>query len=96
MKRRYAGMSKTFYRGYQELAQEDFFQIADENLDTMNLADKANLQFKIGSFVNITFNEKESVLIKKIADTETFDDVLEVSKELYEFCKKQQEMNDQD
>ena len=92
MKRRYAGMSKTFYRGYQELAQEDFFQIADENLDTMNLADKANLQFKIGSFVNITFNESESVLIKKIADTETFDDVLEVSKELYEFCKKQQEM----
>jgi len=51
MKRRYGGISKTFYRGYQELAENDFFQIENENLNTMNLADKANLQFKIGSFV---------------------------------------------
>ena len=92
MKRRYAGIAKTFYRGYSELAEEDFFQIADENLETMNLADKANLYFKIGSFVDIDFNSQESVLIKKISDTETFDDVLDVAEELYNFCKQQQEM----
>ena len=92
MKRRYAGISKTFYRGYQELSEEDFFQIADENLNTMNLADKANLHFKIGNFVDIDFTSEESVLIDKIANTETFDDVLDVAEELYNFCKKQQEM----
>ena len=92
MKRRYAGISKTFYRGYQELSEEDFFQIADENLNTMNLADKANLHFKIGNFVDIDFTSEESVLIAKIANTETFDDVLDVAEELYNFCKKQQEM----
>ena len=92
MKRRYAGISKTFYRGYQELSEEDFFQIADENLNTMNLADKANLHFKIGNFVDIDFSSQESVLIDKIANTETFDDVLDVAEELYNFCKKQQEM----
>ena len=92
MKRRYLGISKTFYRGYQELAEEDFFQIADENLNTMNLADKANLHFKIGNFVDIDFTSEESVLIAKIANTETFDDVLDVAEELYNFCKKQQEM----
>ena len=70
MKRRYLGISKTFYRGYQELAEEDFFQIADENLNTMNLADKANLHFKIGNFVDIDFSSQESVLIDKIANTE--------------------------
>ena len=92
MKRRYAGISKTFYRGYQELADEDFFQIADEDVNNMNLADKANLYFKIGNFTDIEFSSQESVLIDKIANTETFDDVLEVSKELYEFCKRQEEM----
>ena len=92
MKRRYLGISKTFYRGYQELAEQDFFQIADENLNTMNLADKANLHFKIGNFVDIDFTSEESVLIEKIANTETFDDVLNVAEELYNFCKKQQEM----
>jgi len=90
MKRRYAGISKTFYRGYSELAEEDFFQIADENLDIMNLADKANLYFKIGSFVDINFDEKERILINKIANTETFDDVLDVAEELYNFCKQEQ------
>ena len=39
MKRRYAGISKTFYRGYQELSDEDFFALENENIDMMNLAD---------------------------------------------------------
>ena len=93
MKRRYAGISKTFYRGYEELAEEDFFCIENEDIGKMNLADKANLYFKIGSFVDIPFNSfEESNLIKKISDVETFDDVLDVAEELYKFCKQQQVM----
>jgi len=46
MKRRYAGISKTFYRGYAELADEDFFQIAGEDISTMILL-IANLHFKL-------------------------------------------------
>jgi hypothetical protein len=88
MKRRYAGISKTFHRGYSELADQDFFCIADENLDLMNLADKSNLYFKIGNFIEINFSEKEIDLIEKIRNTETFDDVLNVSEELYNFCKE--------
>ena len=41
MKRRYAGISKTFYRGYSELAAEDFFCVANEDVNKMNDADKA-------------------------------------------------------
>ena len=92
MKRRYAGISKTFHRGYSELADEDFFCIENEDVNKMNLADKANLYFKIGKFVDIDFNPQERVLIQKISDAETFDDVLDVAEELYIYCKKQQEM----
>ena len=92
MKRRYAGISKTFHRGYSELADEDFFCIENEDVNKMNLADRANLYFKIGKFVDIDFNSQESVLIKKISDAETFDDVLDVAEELYKYCKQQQEM----
>ena len=91
MKRRYPGISKTFYRGYGELSDDDFFQIADENVDEMNLADKANLYFKIGNFIDIKFNQKEMSLIEEINNVETFDEVLDVSKKLYEFCINQQE-----
>jgi len=92
MKRRYAGIAKTFHRGYQELAEDDFFCIENEDVDKMNLADKANLYFKIGKFVDITFDRRESVLIQKIGAAETFDDVLDVAEELYNFCKQQQAM----
>ena len=91
MKRRYAGLSKTFYRGYEELANEDFFQVEDDDLSTYNLADKVNLHYKIGNFVDIPFNEDEMYLVNMIAETETFADVLIAAEELYKFCKKKQE-----
>ena len=91
MKRKYAGISKTFFRGYQELNDEDFFSISDESVSDFNLADRANLYFKIGNFLDISFDSEEKVLLQKIAEVETFDDVLKVAEELYLFCKKEKE-----
>ena len=91
MKRKYAGLSKTFYHGYKELHEEDFFSISDSNVADLNLADRANLYFKVGNFLDISFDSEEKVLIQKIADVETFDDVLKVAEELYLFCKKEKE-----
>ena len=92
MKRRYAGLSKTFYRGYGELAEQDFFSIEGEDINNLNLADRANLYFKIGNYVQIPIDSgEEKEIIDMIANTETFADVLEVSKVLYQFCKKKQE-----
>ena len=94
MKRKYAGLSKTFYRGYDELADEDFFALENEDISSMNLADRANLYFKIGNYVTIPFhNPEESRLIKAIADCETFADVLIVAEELYKYCKQKQDEN---
>ena len=61
------------------------------DVDDFNLADRANLYFKVGNFVDISFDSKEKVLIQKIADVETFDEVLKVAEELYLFCKKEKE-----
>ena len=92
MKRKYAGISKTFFRGYKELHDEDFFSISDESIADLNLADRANLYFKIGNFVDIPFDTfEETLIVQKISNTETFDDVLRVAEELYLYCKKQKE-----
>ena len=45
MKRKYPGLAKSFYNGYNELNDRDFFEKADEDLTTFNLADRANLYF---------------------------------------------------
>ncbi len=92
MKRRYAGLAKTFFNGYKELADEDFFQIKDDNLETYNLADRANLLFKIGNYVNVPIESgEESEIVGMIADTETFADVLIAAEALYKYCKQKQQ-----
>jgi hypothetical protein len=91
MKRRYAGLSKTFYGGYKELAEQDFFQLEDEDIFTYNLADKVNLYYKIGNFVDVPFEDDEKEIVSLIGETETFVDVLAAAWKLYRFCKQKQE-----
>ena len=90
MKRRYSGLSKTFYNGYKELHEEDFFCIGEDDVSTFNFADRVNLYFKIGNFISINFNSKEKEIIDIISNVETFDEVLEVSKLLYEHTKNEE------
>ena len=91
MKRKYAGLSKTFFTGYKELNEEDFFQLENEDVSTFNLADRVNLYFKVGNFVSLDFNSEEKEIVDMIAASETFADVLIAAKALYEYCKKEKE-----
>jgi len=92
MKRKYAGLAKTFYNGYKELNEDDFFQIEEEDISTFNLADRANLFFKIGNYSSIPIEDgEESEIINLIAASETFADALIAAEELYKYCKKEKE-----
>ena len=92
MKRRYPGLSKSFWGGYKELSEQDFFQIKDENLELLNLADKINLFYKIGKFNDIPFeNDVEKDLVKRSGLTETFEEVLDIAEEIYKYCLDQKE-----
>ena len=101
MKRRYAGLAKTFYNGYNELHDQDFFQVNNEDISILNLADRANLYFKVGSFLPVAFSSTEKSIINLINDCETFDDTLSAAETLYNFCKQElerqkEEINDQE
>jgi hypothetical protein len=91
MKRKYAGLAKTFFNGYKELNEEDFFQLADEDISSFNLADRVNLYFKIGNFITLDFNTEEMEIVNLIRASETFADVLIAAEELYKYCKKEKE-----
>ncbi len=91
MKRKYAGLAKTFFNGYKELNEEDFFQLGDEDISTFNLADRANLYFKIGNFITLDFKPEEQEIINLISACESFADSLIAAEELYKYCKKEKE-----
>ena len=91
MKRRYAGLAKTFYNGYNELNDNDFFEIEDEDLDTFNIADRVNLHYKVGAWVDVPFSVSEKSIVGVIGDVETFDETLSAAEALYNLCKKETE-----
>ena len=91
MKRRYAGLAKTFYNGYNELNDNDFFEIENEDLDTFNIADRVNLHYKVGAWVDVPFSVSEKSIVGVIGDVETFDETLSAAEALYNLCKKETE-----
>ena len=91
MKRRYPGLRKTFYGGYSELNAQDFFGIADEDLDVLNFIDRVNLYFKIGiAGVSVNFAPDEQELVDECAAAETFDEAVAVAEKMWELAKEQQ------
>ena len=93
MKRKYPGLAKSFYNGYNELNDRDFFELNGEDLTTFNLADRVNLYFKVGSFVSLAFSITEKQIISMIQKCETFADVKKAALVLYEYCKEEVEEN---
>jgi hypothetical protein len=87
MKKRYPGLSRTFFNGYNELNSDDFFSTKEENLDKLSFIDRINLYYKIGAFHNIAFNDDEEQFLTRAGQTETFDDVLQLAREIVEFVK---------
>jgi hypothetical protein len=87
MKKKYPGLSKTFYNGYNELNNDDFFSVKDENLDDLSFIDRINMYYKIGAFHNIAFSDQENEFVTRISQLETFQDVLQISQEIVEFLK---------
>lgn len=91
MKVKYPGLTKSFYRGYSELNKEDFFELKDQPIDTFSLVDRINLYFKIGIHdvaTLIPFSEEESVFVEMTRNTETFDEVVDVCRKIYEYVKE--------
>jgi hypothetical protein len=87
MKKKYPGLSKTFYNGYNELNQDDFFSTQNEDLNELPFIDRINLYFKIGAFHNIAFSDEENEFVTRISMLETFDDALKIADEIAKFVK---------
>ena len=92
MKQRYPGLSKTFYNGYSQLAEQDFFELDKHDLNDMGLADRINIHYKIGNFEKVSFETDEEYFVNQASKTETFEDVLELAEELYKHVQRQEEI----
>ena len=94
MKQKYPGLTKTFYTGYSQLADQDFFGLEEHDEEDINLADRINIHYKIGNFTDISFESDEQPFVDRAFKTKTFQDVLELANDLTIFLKEQQKQQE--
>lgn len=94
IKDKYPGGRRAFTEGYLDLIEKDFFGIKGVDLNTLNLIDRINLYFKGGFVHDIEFTEEELEFVEKVRSTMTWDDVVRVTNELYEYAKENESETD--
>lgn len=87
MKVKYPGLRRDFVSAYAKLDARDFFG-AHAKAPT-HLIDRINLHFKMGvsaeTSLNVQFSPTEMVFVDRIAASETYDDVVQIVKDLWEY-----------
>ena len=88
---KYRGSVAVFNRGYRDLTALDFFGIGDVDVSTLNLIDRINLFFKKQK---VEFSTEEKVWVKRVAETKTPDEVLDLAEELYNWMEENESETD--
>ena len=94
MKRTYPGLRETFFKGYRELWEDNFFGVTREELPRIPFIDRINLYFKGNS--EVSFTSEEMFYVNRAETTSTFDDVIQLAKDIYEFSQQKQEEKEED
>lgn len=95
IKAKFPGLRGSFYKGYKNLSERDFFGVANQNVNYLPLIDRINLHFKLGTLVNVTFSPEEMGYVNRINDAETWDEVVQIAKDLHGKAKKEKEEDSQ-
>lgn len=93
IKRKYPGIAKSFARAYRDLYERDFFGIKkiERDLGKLNLIDRINIHCKVGTHVAVPFTDEERDILHEVQTTETWKQVLELSKRIFDRVKKEEE-----
>ena len=97
MKAKFVGIKADFAKGYRWMFENDFFGLSKVGGDIgkMPLIDRVNLHYKVGFLLSVPFTAEELPLVQKVAATTTWDEMVEVAKELYDFAKGEGKAEDQ-
>jgi len=89
IKNKYPGIKTPFINAYSILYSDNFFETEDQDINELNFIDRINLHCKIGAQLALTFSEEERELLDEVESTQTWDEVVEVTKKICELMKDQ-------
>lgn len=96
MKRKYPGLVKQFFKGYDYLIEEDFFGLSQMDMTNINLLDKINLHFKVPRAIAgiVEFNDIEQSFVDRIDKIRKFEELEKVCVDICDYIKENREEDD--
>lgn len=91
VKRKFPGLAKSFATAYKSLYDRDFFGIKNIDANKLNLIDRINIRYKMGAHIPVAFSDDERVFLVDIDNAETWEQVVDVARRVYAYCKQQKE-----
>ena len=91
---KFPGLRPIFKDAYNELMDKNFFGTAGEDVNSYNFIDRLNLHFKAGIRAGVEFNEEEMTYVKRMENLRTWDEVITLSDDLYDYCKGKEEKDE--
>jgi hypothetical protein len=89
--RKFPGLKTSFKKGFQELLDRDFFGIKYKDVNKLAFIERLNLYTKSQYTADyIKFTTQEMVYVTKVQNLETWDDVLALTGEIYDYSKDEQ------
>jgi len=97
IKDKFPGIRRDFASAYKTLHTQDLFELGGVTISDMPLIDRLNLYFKLGLFglEDVRFSAEEKPYVKRMAEATTFEQVVELARELYEMHLEENEENDE-
>lgn len=89
----YPGLIGSFMRGYKDLLDRDFFGIGQTPVHTMSFMNRLNIHSKTRGQVKVPFSAKEHQYVDMAMAVETWEDVIQVCRELLVFVEKEIKLN---
>ena len=86
MKAKYPGTRRDFFLGYKEIVDADLFKFSQMDWSRANLINRLNAHMKWGvpGFMDLNLSPEEQRFADMIDAVETFDEVFDVAKRIYE------------
>ena len=88
IKRRYPGLKKQFFNGYNNLIKRDFFGLSKRDINKSGFLDRLNIFFKVPQYGDIVFNEDEQKIVERIQKAKSFQDVEKIAIDVHSYVKE--------
>ena len=82
---KFPGLKRSFYNGYGDLIERDFFGTKDRDVNSYNFVDRLNVHFKLGVRAGVQFSDEEMVFVNRMESLRSWDDSIKLTEDLWKY-----------